>query len=279
MKPNSSPPKGTSEDPVLDLDDADHKQRQEWAKSQIVDINSSARTELESLDVLRSQQQENYKEQVAEKHDVWVRLIAQRREEAAELRSMISSLSAAISSARLEAKNEIDGAKRKASASTKTTQLQWRKQLEQIAALEQTIEAEKRQYEHDLNQFASQSDSAADGKKDQIGRLKLTLATLQGKLRDKLAMNEAKFTEQVQGIQALREQLQQVREAENAKQTELMSMRKVCASLSKKISARKDEAASLKRQYQMMKRDNEELEGEITKMEVGMAASLPAFRP
>jgi outer membrane murein-binding lipoprotein Lpp len=44
-------------------------------------------------------------------------------------------------------------------------QLQWRRQFDQIAVPEQTIEAEVHQYEHDLNQFASQSDSAADGKK------------------------------------------------------------------------------------------------------------------
>jgi chromosome segregation ATPase len=285
--PNSPPPKAKADKPtastppvvsrhsssapvLVELDDPEDKQRQAWAKSQIIDIDTSARTELESLEALRGQQQEIYQEQLAEKNDVWVKLIAQRREEAAQLRSMISSLSAAISSARLQAKNEIDGAKRRASASTKSLRAQHLKQLDQIATIQQTIQAERRQYEHDLSQFSAQSESAAGGKKEQIERLKVLLGNLQAKLGAKQAQNEAKFAEQVQAIQALRTQLQEVREGENAKQTELMSMRKVCASMAKRISARKDEAASLKRQYQMLKRDNEELENEINKVESGV---------
>jgi chromosome segregation ATPase len=256
------------------MGDPEHQERQEWAKTQISDIDTSARMELESLETLRGQQQEMYQQQLAEKNEVWVKLIAQRREEAAELRSMISSLSAAIANARLQAKNEIDGAKRSSSVSTKRLRVQRQKQLEQIAALQQTLDAERKQYEHDLTQYAAANSSSAVEKKEHIERLRVLLANLQGKLREKQEQHEAKFADQVQAIQELRTQLQHVRESENAKQTELMSMRKVCASMSKKISARKDEAASLKRQYQMMKRDNEELEGEITRMEEGIAALL-----
>jgi chromosome segregation ATPase len=211
-----------------------------------------------------------YQQQLAEKKAVWVKLIAQRREEAAELRSMISSLSAAIASARLQAKNEIDGAKRSASVSTRRLRVQRQKQLEQIAALQQTIDAERRQYEHDLGQFAAANSSSAGERKEQIARLRVLLGNLQGKLREKQEQHEAKFGDQVLTIQELRTKLQKVRESENAKQTELMAMRKVCASMSKKLSARKDEAASLKRQFQMMKRDNEELEREITRIEEGI---------
>jgi chromosome segregation ATPase len=252
----------------------DHKRTQEWAETKITDINTSALTELASLDALRSEQQEVYKEQLSEKNEVWVKLVDQRREEAAQLRSMIFGLSVAISGARLQAKDEIESARRNAFAGTKRLRAQSQKLAEQITVLEQTINAERRQYEHSLGLFEEQCLSVEDGKKSHKEKLKIILASLQEKLREKQAKNEEKLAEQVSTIEKLREQLQGLREAENEKQRELMSMRKACASMSQKISVRKDEAGSLKRQYRMLKRDNEELEGEIRKVESGIAGSL-----
>jgi chromosome segregation ATPase len=246
------------------------KQRQEWARTQITDINSGAKFEMESLEQLRSRQQEIYQEQLAEKSEVWEQLVNQRREEAAELRSMISSLSAAIASARSQAKVEIDDAKRKASESTRALRAKREKQIQQIAELTRTLEVERRQFDLELGQIAAASTSTVQQKQEQVSRLESTLASLHQKLREKEAENEARFKDQVRTIRELRAQLQQVREEENEKQTALMSMRKVCASTSKKISARKDEAASLKRQLAMLTRDNEELQGEIVRMETGM---------
>lgn len=253
------------------------KQRQQWAKTQISDINNTARNELESLEALRGQQQEVYEREVAEKNEVWEKLVLQRKEEAAELRSMIANLSAAISTARNQAKLDIDEAKRKAAGSTQTLREQREKQLQQIAELTQTLETDRKQFEINMSQMQSSNNNTVAQKKDQIARLQATLASLRMKIAEKQKQNETKFKQQVKTIRDLRSELQKVREEENAKQNSLMSMRKLCASVSKKISARKDEAASLKRQLVMLQRDNEELQGEIVKMETSLFPN--AFNP
>lgn len=243
------------------------QQRQKWAKTQINEINDQAKNELESLDALRSQQQEIYQEQLAEKNELWERVVLQRREEAAELRSMISRLTTAIASARNQSKTEIQQAKRKAAESLKTVKQQREKQLKTISELTETLNKEKIQFENELKSIQNSDVNIVQQKKEQIQRLQANLSNLKIKLSQKEQESENKFKSQVRVIRELRLQLQQAREAEEDKQNELMSLRKACASISRKISARKDEAASLKRQLAMLQKDNEELQNEIDKME------------
>ncbi|OHT13435.1 hypothetical protein TRFO_16423 [Tritrichomonas foetus] len=264
----SAPVGTTSTFTIPEPDDDELKmKRQQWAKTQINEINDQTKHELQSLEALRTQQQELYQEQLAEKNDMWERVVLQRREEAAELRSMISNLSSAISSARNQAKEEIAAAKRKAAESINQVRAQREKQLQQIAELTEILNREKVQFDNELKQIQSSDVNVIQQKKDQIQRLQLNLQNLRQKLSQKETETENRFKVQVRSIRDLRLQLQQVREAEADKQNELMSMRKACAVISRKISARKDEAASLKRQLAMLQKDNEELQNEIIKME------------
>lgn len=243
------------------------QRRQKWAKTQINEINDQAKNELESLDALRTQQQEIYQEQLAEKNELWERVVLQRREEAAELRSMISRLTTAIANARNESKTEIQQAKRKAAESLKTVRIQREKQLKAISDLTNTLNKEKIQFENELKSIQNSDVNIVQQKKEQIERLQTNLSNLRAKLAQKEQESENKFKSQVRVIRDLRLQLQQAREAEADKQNELMSLRKACASISRKISARKDEVASLKRQLAMLQKDNEELQIEVDKME------------
>jgi chromosome segregation ATPase len=94
-----------------------------------------------------------------------------------------------------------------------------------------------------------------------------TLEAVKVKLKEKEKTNESKFRQQCRIIRDLRTQLEQVRETEKQRQNELMDMRKMCASVSRKISARTNEAASMKRHLAMLDKDNEELRVEIVKLE------------
>jgi chromosome segregation ATPase len=247
--------------------DTDVVQRQRWANSQITIINNSTRSELAALEAMRSHQQAVYRERLSEKNELCNKLLLRRRQEAAELRAMISNLSAAISSARSHAKTEADEARRRASASTNRLRAQRQRQREQIAALTRTLDSERHEFERDLEQITLANNAAADDKKQHVARLRVRLDNVGNKLRERKAQNDADFNEYVEKIAQLREQLQKAREDENAKQIRLVEMRKVSASTSRNLSARKDEAASLKRQCQTLTRDNEELESEIAKVE------------
>ena len=249
-------------------------QRQKWAKTQIDEINDQTKHELQSLDALRAQQQEMYQEQLAEKNDIWERVVLQRREEAAQLRSMISNLSAEISNARNQAKVEIAAARKKAAESIQAVRAQREKQLQVIQELTDTLNREKVQFENELKQIQSSDVNLIQQKKEQIQRLQSNLANLKLKLNQKEAESDNKFKAHVRSIRDLKLHLQQVREAEAEKQNELMAMRQACAAISRKISARKDEAASLKRQLAMIQKDNEELQNEIMKIESNIFPSV-----
>jgi septal ring factor EnvC (AmiA/AmiB activator) len=56
-----------------------------------------------------------------------------------------------------------------------------------------------------------------------------------------------------------------------------MDMRKMCASVSRRISARTNESASLKRHLAMLDKDNEELRAEIVKLEAQLFPQV--FKP
>jgi hypothetical protein len=254
-----------------------HQQRQEWAKTQIDDINDQAKHEIQSLDTLREQQQKLFQAQLNEKNDTWEKAVLERREEAAQLRSMISHLSSAISVARNEAKTDIDEAKRRAQESAKIIRATREKQIQQIADLTGQIQKEQSSFDLEVKQVESANANATQQKKEQLTRLESNLVTLKAKLREKEKVNEGKFRQQCRIIRDLRGQLQQVREAENSRQSELMNQRKVCASVSRKISARKNEAASLKRQLAMVDKDNQELQAEIVKLEAQLFPQV--FKP
>ena len=244
--------------------------RQQWAKTQIQDINATTKTEMASLDALRGKQQEAYERQIAEKNEVWEKLVLQRREEAAELRSILSGLASALSTAQNQAKYDIEEAERRASESGETLREQCDQHVQQIGELTKTLESERKAFDIELAQKRSTYSASLEEKQAQIYRLQHTLEVLNGQLAEKDAQCEANLKQYVRNIRELREKLQQAREEENLRQAELMNMKKLCASLSKKISARKDEAASLKRQFTMLLRDNDEMQGDIVKMEKTM---------
>lgn len=69
----------------------------------------------------------------------------------------------------------------------------------------------------------------------------------------------------MQTIRGLREQLRGDREDE-----ELMALRKVCAGIAKVLSVRKGETAALERQRVTLRRDSEELRGDISRRGTGL---------
>jgi hypothetical protein len=251
--------------------------RQEWARAQISDLNDQNRYEMESLEALRQQQQEIFQAQLSEKNEIWEKAVLEKREEAARLRSQISFLSSAISVARNEAKTDIDEARRRASESAKVIRGSREKQIQQIADLMSQIQKEKSAFEIEVSQLNSATASTTQQKKDELARHEATLAAVKQKLKDKERANDAKFRQQCRVIRDLGSQLQHVREAENQKQEELVQMRKTCASVSRRISARENEAASLKRQLAMIDKDNQELQAEIMKLEAQLFPQV--FRP
>lgn len=257
--------------------EANQQNRAEWAKTQINEINDLTKNEIQSLDALMQQQQEIYQAQLAEKHEIWDKAVLERREEAANLRNMISRLTSAISVAEDEANIDVEEARRRAAESAKIIRKERKKQIKQIADLTAQIQKEQSQYELEVKQVNQSNANATQQKKDQLTRLQSTLSSLKLKLKEKENTNEVKFREQIRIIRELRAQLQQAREVEKEKQADLMRLRKECTSISRKISARKDESASIKRQLAMVHKDNEELQNDIVKLEGQMFPQV--FKP
>jgi hypothetical protein len=257
--------------------DENHQQRQVWAKTQIDDINDQTKAEIQSLDALRQQQEQVFQAQLNDKNDEWEKVVLERREEAAQLRSHLSYLTSAISVARNEIKTDVDDAKRKAQESASVIRATREKQIRQIAELTGAIEKEQSAFEIQLKQLESTSNSASEQKTTQLARLETNLASIQAKLKEKEKANESKFREQVKTIRDLRTQLQQVRETEKQRQGELMELRKACNSVSRRISARTTETASLKRHLAILDKENEELQAEIAKLEARLFPDV--FKP
>ncbi|EAX89397.1 hypothetical protein TVAG_145050 [Trichomonas vaginalis G3] len=253
------------------------KDRQEWAKNQISELNDQTKQELESIEALRAKQQAYYQSQLAGKNKIWEKCLQERREEASRLRAMIEQLNSDINVARNEAKSDIEAAKKRAKESAKIIRANREKQIQTIADLTNQIQKERNSHAPNLKQTTAQANQNLAQKKEQLSRLEQNLLTLKSKLREKESNNSNKFRYSVRTIKDLRAQLQVQKDAEKQKQQELMNMRKMCASVSRKISAYKDEAASLKRQLAMMTKDNEELQSEIVKLERQMFPQV--FKP
>ena len=241
--------------------------RQEWAKTQINEINEQTKAELESIEQLRLKQQKYYESQLAAKEEVWDRQLLESREEVNKLRTMIQTLNSEINLARSEAKADIDEAKKRAKESAKIIRANREKQIQQIAELTAAIQKENNTFESTLKQTTQASSASVAQKNEQLARLQQNALSMKAKLREKENNNSSKFRQQVRIIRDQRAQLQVQKDAEKQKQNELMQLRKLCASVSRKISAYKDEAASLKRQLAMMVKDNEEIQNEIVKLE------------
>jgi hypothetical protein len=255
----------------------DQQTRQEWAKKQITELNDQNQYELESLEALRQREQELFQAQLSEKNETWRKAVLEKREEAVRLRSQISFLSSAISVARNEAKTDIDEARRRASESAKVIRASREEHIREIADLTSQIQKEKSAFEIETKQLNSIIANTTQQKREELARQEATLTAVRRKVKDKEKSNEAKFRQQCRVIRDLGNQLQQVREAENQKQDQFMQMRKMSASLSRDISARKNEAASLKRQLAMIEKDNQELQAEIMKLETQLFPEV--FKP
>jgi len=252
-----------------EIDESD-KNRQEWAKQQINDINEQTKMELESLEAFRSQQQQVYQAMLSEKNEIWENAILSKREEASQLEMMISKLYSEINIAKNESKADIEEAKRKAKESAQIIRNNRERQIQQIADLTSQIQQMKSTHENELKQVSLNAANRIAQKKEELSRLQSTHSSLKMKLKERESSNESRFRQQVRLIEDLRAQLQVQKDAEKQRQNELISIRKNSSSYSKRISAFKDEIASLKRQHTIMLKDNEELQGEIIKQEKAM---------
>lgn len=257
--------------------DENHKSRQTWAKAQIQDINEQTRQEIEAIEQQRQYQQELFQAQLHEKNQYYEKAVLEKREEAARLRSMVSNLQSQVSVIKNEAKTDIEEAKRKAEESAAIIKATRQQQIKQTADLVGEIDKENVAHNLAVKQALSQKASNLQHKKDQLARLQANFQQIQSKLKEKEGENDGKFRQQYRVIKDLRAELEHAKDIERQRQEELSAIRRECASASRKISARKNEAASLKRQIAVVAKDNQELQGEIVKLETQMFPTV--FRP
>lgn len=250
--------------------DENHKSRQTWAKTQIQDINEQTKQEIESIEQQRQYQQELFQAQLREKNEYYEKAVLQKREEAARLRSMLSSLQSQVSVIKNESRTDIEEAKRRAEESAAVIKATRQKQIQQTADLVGQIDKENMSHNIAVKQALSQNATNIQHKKDQLARLQSNFQQVQSKLKEKEGENDSKFRHQYRIIKDLRAELEHAKEIERQRQDELTVIRRECAATARKISARKNEAASLKRQIAVVMKDNQELQGEIVKLEAQM---------
>jgi len=187
---------------------------------------------------------------------------------------MISYLTSAISVPRSEAKADVDEAKRQASESAKVIHAARERQIQQIAEVTGQLQKENAAFDVEARHAQAQGAGAVQQKREQLAKLAHGIAQVKGKLRDKESGNERMFRHQFKAIRELRTQLEHAREVENQRQSDLMTIRKDCAAVLRRISARKNEAASLKRHLAMVEKDNTEIQAEIVKLEAQMSPTV-----
>lgn len=237
----------------------------DWIKTYTDEVNDLTKNELQSLDILIQNQNEIFQAQLAEKNDIWDKEILQRREEAAQLRNMITHLQSLISISKNEANTDIEEAQKRAAKSIQESRKYIRKQIQQITDLTAAIEKENTNFDLTVRQTNQTNNNATQQKKDQLARLKLVVKQLQTKLKEKEKSNEIEFRQQVKIIKEMRLQLKQCREVEKEKLEELQKLKRLRSSISRKISAQKDESASIQHQLSMCLEDNDELQDDIIK--------------
>ena len=216
---------------------------------------------------MQKNQQEIFQAQLAEKADLWEQEVLQRREEAAQLKNMITHLESLISIAKNETKADIEVAQKAADKKIQTSKKYIQKQLQLINDLTEQIEKENYNFEITVKQTNQTNSNASQQKKDQLSRLQLVAKQLKSKLKEKERNNDLQFRQQVKIIKELRLELQKSREVEKEKLEELTKLRRTQSSISRKISAQKDESTSLQHQLSLCLEDNEELQADIVKMQ------------
>lgn len=248
-----------------------------WIKKYTDEVNEFTKNEIQSLEALIQNQQEIFQAQLAEKNDQWEKEVLQRREEAAQLRNMITNLQSLISISKNETKTDIEEAQKRASKAIQSNRKHIRKQIQQINDLTSEIEKENSNFELAVKQCNQTNSNATQQKKDQLARLQLVATQLRTKLKEKEKSNEIQFKEQVKIIREMRVQLQQSREAEKEKLEELQKLKRLQASISRKISAQKDESTSIQHQLAMCLEDNDEIQEDLIKLQNRMFPEI--FNP
>lgn len=81
--------------------------------SDLAEIDDAGRRELADLASIPAQQQQLFEAQIAQKNDIWERLVRERREEASGLAAIAARLGADVAGARSRAKSDADEAKRR----------------------------------------------------------------------------------------------------------------------------------------------------------------------
>lgn len=267
--------RGPSQKEIDKENEMKEKQDKQWTRTQIEEINIQAEKEMESLNRLKAQQQQQFQAQLNEKNDVWDKVLIERRAEAAKLRFMISKLSNEISHARNEAKSAIDAAKKEENENLRAIRLSREKLIRQISALTSDIQKEKIMFESENRLSKSTSDSNLNQKQDTLARLQSRLAALEVLHTNNESNQQLSFKAEMKKIKELRELLELKNQEIVQKQSDIMAMKKQCASMARLICARKDEASSYDRQITAIKKDNERIEDEIAKMDRN---SLPLRR-
>jgi hypothetical protein len=186
--------------------DENVKPRRTHAVAEIAEIEALGRSELDHLASIPAQQQ-LFQAQIAQKNDIWERLVRERREEAAGLAAIATRLSAEVAGARSRAKSDTDDAKRRAAESTRAIRVRREQQLRLLVELTKNVETDRQQFEAELARVAAANAEAMRQKEEQIVRLQSNLETAKVKLREKQEAGAAKFKEKVHVIRELRKEL------------------------------------------------------------------------
>lgn len=247
--------------------DDNNQYLEDWIKLYTNEVNEITKNEVQSIETLKQRQQEIFQELLAEKNDQWEKEVLQRREEANQLKDMISHLNSLISIAKNEAKTDIEEAQKNAAMKAEAIRKARRRETQKIAELTAEIEKENASFELAVKQANQTNSNATQQKKDQLNRLRSVVTQLRSKLQEKEKQNDLQFRQQVKIIKDLRAQLQQARNAEKANMEELQKLKKTRLLLSRKISAQQDESISIQHQLALCIDDNEELQSDIMKLQ------------
>ena len=259
--------RGPSQSEVNKQIELEEKHQKQWTRTQIQEINFQAEKEMANLTQLKAQQQAVFQNQINEKNDIWDKVLIARRAEAAKLRMMISKLSNEIAKARNEAKSAIDLAKKQENENLRVIRQNREKLIRQITDLTNEIQKEKIMFESENRVNKNTMDMTLTQKQETVQRLQKRLDNLKKSHDDKEADQKTQFKEEMKRITELRALLDAKNEEKVQKQSEIMEMKKQCASMSRMICSRKDEASSYARQITAMRKDNERVEEQIAKME------------
>ena len=179
---------------------------------------------------------------------------------------MISKLSNEFAMSRSEAKTAIDVAKKQENEDLRAIRITREKLIRQITDLTNDIQKEKIMFESENRTTKNSTDSVITQKQETLARLKARLDAIKSKHDAKESDQNTQFRDQMSRIRELRALLEEKNEEKVSKQSEIMEMKKKTAAMSRLICSRKDEASSYQRQISAMKKDNERLQEQLSKM-------------